>query len=41
MTFSIPVRTGGLTGQKLTFLVFGVDHLGNRGDTAYRVIDVR
>ncbi len=41
VTFSIPVRTGGLTGQKLTFLVFGVDHLGNRGDTAYRVIDVR
>ena len=41
VTFNIPVTTRGLTGTKVTFLVFGVDHLGNPGDTAYRVIDVR
>jgi hypothetical protein len=39
--FDIPVATSGLGGRKVTFLVFGVDHLGNRGDTAYRVIDIR
>jgi hypothetical protein len=39
--FNIPVATSGLGGRKVTFLVFGVDHLGNRGDTAYRVIDIR
>ena len=39
--FGIPLDTRGLAGRKITVLIFGTDKLGNRGDTAYRVLDVR
>jgi hypothetical protein len=39
--FGIPITTSGLSGLKLTVIIFATDRLGNRGDTAYRVLDVK
>lgn len=38
--FGLPITTNNLAGSVITVRVFGTDALGNRGDTATRVITV-
>jgi len=39
--FGLPITTSGLSGAMITVRVFGTDRLGNRGDTAIRVLTVQ
>ncbi|MDH4130393.1 MAG: hypothetical protein OEW17_04175 [Gemmatimonadota bacterium] len=39
--FGIPITTSGQSGAIITVRVFGTDRLGNRGDTATRVLTVQ
>lgn len=39
--FGLPITTNGLSGATITVRVFGTDRLGNRGDTATRVLTVQ
>ena len=39
--FGLPLTTNGQSGQTVIVQVFGTDHLGNRGDTATRVVHVQ
>lgn len=38
--FGLPITTNNLAGSVITVRIFGTDALGNRGDTATRVITV-
>ncbi len=39
--FGLPLTTAGQAGDTITLRVFGIDRLGNRGDTATRRIAVQ
>jgi hypothetical protein len=39
--FGLPITTSGQSGAVITVRVFGTDQLGNRGDTAIRVLTVQ
>jgi len=39
--FGLPITTSGQSGAVITVRVFGTDRLGNRGDSAIRVLTVQ